>query len=450
MRALGLGATLPLLLQGADVGRLVDPDRPARHPRRRFADLAVQLAGDDLPGRGRAGGDGRRVGERPAGRAPRREHDPEHLAVGVVRPGTSRSPADPGPPASPGQRRAAPAAPARRRARRPARRRLTADPGRRPDAGVRRCALGGFDTHAGERTTHDRLMAELDAAVSGFLAGLAGSPAGERVVLATYSEFGRRVAANASGGTDHGTAAPLFVAGPAGQGRVLRIPAEPDRPRPGRPEVHHRLPRRVHDAHRRRAGDGSVEGAQRQDVHPRAVPLAASYSRRLDAVRHGDDRAPLRRLPPVAGHGRGSRVRHADVRRQPVAVGGLLFADERRGHRHQPPGPRHHRDQPGHPPSGGGRVGGGASVQQLSGGRLRVGLASGDSALRNIGAPRRHGRRARGVRARRAGADRGLDRRAGGAPSSASTGSRIPSRCRSGWPRRGRAPSGWPVASPTA
>src|SRR5207253_738553 len=34
------------------------------------------------------------------------------------------------------------------------------------------------------------------------------------VVLMTYSEFGRRVAANASGGTDHGTAGPVFVAGP--------------------------------------------------------------------------------------------------------------------------------------------------------------------------------------------------------------------------------------------
>jgi uncharacterized protein (DUF1501 family) len=71
-------------------------------------------------------------------------------------------------------------------------------------------ALGGFDTHADERANHDRLMAELDAALSGFVTSVAGVPG---VVLATYSEFGRRVASNASGGTDHGTAAPLFVAG---------------------------------------------------------------------------------------------------------------------------------------------------------------------------------------------------------------------------------------------
>jgi uncharacterized protein (DUF1501 family) len=71
-------------------------------------------------------------------------------------------------------------------------------------------ALGGFDTHADEKANHDRLMGELDAALSGFLASVAGIPG---VVLAMYSEFGRRVAANASGGTDHGTAAPVFIAG---------------------------------------------------------------------------------------------------------------------------------------------------------------------------------------------------------------------------------------------
>jgi uncharacterized protein (DUF1501 family) len=79
-------------------------------------------------------------------------------------------------------------------------------------------SLGGFDNHAAEKAAHDRLMAELDGAVSGFLAGLAGTPSADGVVVATYSEFGRRVAANASGGTDHGTAAPLFVAGPGVKG----------------------------------------------------------------------------------------------------------------------------------------------------------------------------------------------------------------------------------------
>jgi uncharacterized protein (DUF1501 family) len=72
-------------------------------------------------------------------------------------------------------------------------------------------SLGGFDTHADEKANHDGLMGELDAAITGFLSAVEALPG---VVVAAYSEFGRRVAANASGGTDHGTAAPLLIAGP--------------------------------------------------------------------------------------------------------------------------------------------------------------------------------------------------------------------------------------------
>jgi uncharacterized protein (DUF1501 family) len=74
-------------------------------------------------------------------------------------------------------------------------------------------SLGGFDTHADEKDTQARLLGELDAAVTGFLHRVAAGPAGDRVVLAVYSEFGRRVAANANQGTDHGTAGPVFIAG---------------------------------------------------------------------------------------------------------------------------------------------------------------------------------------------------------------------------------------------
>ena len=78
---------------------------------------------------------------------------------------------------------------------------------------VYQVSMGGFDNHADEKDIHSRLMSSLDAAISGFMTGLKGSPAGDSVVLMTYSEFGRRVDQNASGGTDHGTAAPLFVVG---------------------------------------------------------------------------------------------------------------------------------------------------------------------------------------------------------------------------------------------
>jgi uncharacterized protein (DUF1501 family) len=74
-------------------------------------------------------------------------------------------------------------------------------------------ALGGFDTHASEKDNHARLMGELDASIDGFLKAFDGDPKGDHLIVVTYSEFGRRVSANASGGTDHGTAAPLFVVG---------------------------------------------------------------------------------------------------------------------------------------------------------------------------------------------------------------------------------------------
>jgi uncharacterized protein (DUF1501 family) len=74
-------------------------------------------------------------------------------------------------------------------------------------------SLGGFDTHADERGTQQQLLTEVDAAVSGFLTRMAGTDRGRQVVVLVYSEFGRRVAANANQGTDHGTAGPVLVAG---------------------------------------------------------------------------------------------------------------------------------------------------------------------------------------------------------------------------------------------
>jgi uncharacterized protein (DUF1501 family) len=74
---------------------------------------------------------------------------------------------------------------------------------------------GGFDTHAGQLGTHDRLMTEFNAALSAFVADLKEQGNFNRVLLMTFSEFGRRVVENANGGTDHGAAAPMFVLGGA-------------------------------------------------------------------------------------------------------------------------------------------------------------------------------------------------------------------------------------------
>src|SRR6266436_1576671 len=72
---------------------------------------------------------------------------------------------------------------------------------------------GGFDTHAGQINTHERLMGEFNDAVSAFVADLKQQGNFERILLMTFSEFGRRVQENANGGTDHGAAAPMFVLG---------------------------------------------------------------------------------------------------------------------------------------------------------------------------------------------------------------------------------------------
>jgi uncharacterized protein (DUF1501 family) len=73
--------------------------------------------------------------------------------------------------------------------------------------------LGGFDTHATQAGVHGSLLFELGSSLQAFLADLIKSGEGARVVVLVFSEFGRRLAENASGGTDHGTAAPLFLAG---------------------------------------------------------------------------------------------------------------------------------------------------------------------------------------------------------------------------------------------
>jgi uncharacterized protein (DUF1501 family) len=74
-------------------------------------------------------------------------------------------------------------------------------------------SLGGFDTHAQERQRHDQLMQQLAQGVSAFWADMKQQKNDQRVLMMTYSEFGRRVQQNASGGTDHGAAAPMFLFG---------------------------------------------------------------------------------------------------------------------------------------------------------------------------------------------------------------------------------------------
>ena len=72
---------------------------------------------------------------------------------------------------------------------------------------------GSFDTHVSQKGTHDRLLGELSDALAAFYSDLASHGNDQRVLTMTFSEFGRRLAENASRGTDHGEASPLFLVG---------------------------------------------------------------------------------------------------------------------------------------------------------------------------------------------------------------------------------------------
>lgn len=70
----------------------------------------------------------------------------------------------------------------------------------------------GYDTHSNQATDHPDLMSELSGCIKAFQDEMESLGMADKVALMTYSEFGRRPQENGSG-TDHGTAAPLFVVG---------------------------------------------------------------------------------------------------------------------------------------------------------------------------------------------------------------------------------------------
>lgn len=102
------------------------------------------------------------------------------------------------------------------------RRLILADSGHR----VYYTSLDGFDTHSGQGFRHQALLRTVDQGVSGFLAGVAPGRLDERVVVLLFSEFGRRLGENASGGTDHGAAAPVLLAGKPVRGGLIGPPPD--------------------------------------------------------------------------------------------------------------------------------------------------------------------------------------------------------------------------------
>ena len=82
-------------------------------------------------------------------------------------------------------------------------------------------SLGGFDTHSQQAGAHQALLAELSGAIDAFYRDLEDQGLDDRVVLVTFSEFGRRVGENGSLGTDHGAASQMFVVGPHVNGGLV-------------------------------------------------------------------------------------------------------------------------------------------------------------------------------------------------------------------------------------
>ena len=97
------------------------------------------------------------------------------------------------------------------------------------------CRIGGFDTHANQvekfdttMGTHAALVFHLFSSVKAFYDDLKGLGLDDKVLSMTFTEFGRRVYSNASYGTDHGTAFPVFLFAkglkPGVLGKILIFP----------------------------------------------------------------------------------------------------------------------------------------------------------------------------------------------------------------------------------
>ncbi len=82
-------------------------------------------------------------------------------------------------------------------------------------------SVGGFDTHANQAGSHANLLSNVAQCIAAFQEDLKLLKVADRVVLMTFSEFGRTLKQNGSGGTDHGTSAPMFVVGKNVKGGVV-------------------------------------------------------------------------------------------------------------------------------------------------------------------------------------------------------------------------------------
>ena len=74
-------------------------------------------------------------------------------------------------------------------------------------------SISGFDTHVNQQGKHQKVLGEVSDAIGAFVSDLKAAGKMDDVLVMVFSEFGRRVEQNASGGTDHGTAGNMFLIG---------------------------------------------------------------------------------------------------------------------------------------------------------------------------------------------------------------------------------------------
>jgi uncharacterized protein (DUF1501 family) len=91
--------------------------------------------------------------------------------------------------------------------------------GQDPVPAVCHVGMGNFDTHANQVRNHENLLKTLADGLNAFYKDLEAHGKAQDVLVLTWTEFGRRFSENGSGGTDHGTATPLFVIGGAIKGQ---------------------------------------------------------------------------------------------------------------------------------------------------------------------------------------------------------------------------------------
>lgn len=88
------------------------------------------------------------------------------------------------------------------------------------DSPVYKVTQTGFDTHSGQVGRHNNVLFQLDHGLSRFVHSMKQNGLWNKVVIVSYSEFGRRISENKAGGTDHGTASAQFVMGGGVRGGI--------------------------------------------------------------------------------------------------------------------------------------------------------------------------------------------------------------------------------------